>query len=291
MLANVHAINWRPDLIYFDSVSSYGTPSYYVQKMFAESRLASVAPVEVNASEVAVRVAGSASAEGFDSQAEFQDEKVIGDGDHYTYLVRARKISGEGGFVVHFAKQPDGVPDLAWFIGVRHRASTLLVWGGGGNQDVPANQLESSVSGAVAPAVAGAVDADRWYEVKIEVEGREVRCYLDGKEIHNVQLPEKLGPSLYAGAGRAASGDIFVRLINRSSMKQTVWINLAGDQVGRYSATATQLNANDLDEEDSLAEPTKISPHPYAPMSIGSEFKYEVEGNSFTVLKLTAERR
>ena len=39
MLANVHAINWRPDLIYFDGVSSYGTPSYYVQKMFAESRL------------------------------------------------------------------------------------------------------------------------------------------------------------------------------------------------------------------------------------------------------------
>lgn len=45
LLANVHAINWRPDLIYFDSVSSYGTPSYYVQKMFADSRLDSVIPV------------------------------------------------------------------------------------------------------------------------------------------------------------------------------------------------------------------------------------------------------
>ena len=183
------------------------------------------------------------------------------------------------------------MPDLAWFIGVRHRASTLLVWGGGGNQDVAANQLESSFSGALAPAVAGAVDTDRWYEVKIEVDGRHVHCYLDGKEIHNVQLPESLGPSLYAAAGRAASGDIFIRLINTSPIKQNVYINLAGDQGSRYLATATQLRANDLDEENSLAEPTRISPHEYPLSNVGSEFRYEAEGNSFTVLRLTAERR
>jgi alpha-L-arabinofuranosidase len=291
MFANVHAINWRPDLIYFDGVSSYGTPSYYVQKMFADSRLASAAPVEVKAAEMMVRVDGPVSAEGFDSKAEFQDEKVTGSGDHYTYSVRARKTNGEGGFVIHFAKQHDAMPDLAWFIGVRHRASTLLVWGGGSSLDVPANQLESSFSGALAPAVAGSVDTGRWYEVKIEVVGRQVHCYLDGKEIHNVQLPESLGPSLYAEAGRGAGGDVFVRLINASPMKQNVWINLAGDQAVRYSAIATQLSAGDLDEENSLAEPTKISPRANPTKSVGSEFQYEVEGNSFTVLQLTPERR
>ncbi len=291
MLANVHAINWRPDLIYFDGVSSYGTPSYYVQKMYADSRLDSVAPVEVSAGDLAVRVNGSASAQGSNAQAEFQEEKVTGGGDHYIYSVRARKISGEGGFVIHFAEQHDAMPDLAWFIGVRHRASTLLVWGGGGNQDVAASQLESSFSGALAPAVPGAVDTDRWYEVKIEVDGRRVHCYLDGKEIHNVQLPDNLGPSLYAAAGRGAGGDIFLRLINTSPTKQNVAIKLAGDQGGQYLATATQLRANDLDEENSLAEPTRISPHEYPLSHVGSEFLYEAQGNSFTVLRLTAERR
>jgi alpha-N-arabinofuranosidase len=127
--------------------------------------------------------------------------------------------------------------------------------------------------------------------VKIEVAGRQARCYLDGKEIHNVQLPENLGPSLYAEAGRGAGGEVFVRLVNASPMKQNVWINLAGDQAGRYSAIATQLSADDLDEENSLAEPTKISPHANPTKSVGSEFQYEVEGNSFTVLQLTPERR
>ena len=87
-----------------------------------------------------------------------------------------------------------------------------------------------------------------------------MRCYLDGKQIHDVQLPDNLGPSLYAAAGRAASGDVFIRLINTLATKQNVSINLTGDQGDRYSATATQLTANDLDEENSLAEPTKISP-------------------------------
>ena len=105
LLANVHAINWRPDLIYFDGTSSYGTPSYYVQKMFADSRLDSVVPVQVNAAEMKVRTDGAVSAEGYDAQAEFQDEKITGSGDDYTYSVRARKTGGDGGLVIRFAKQ------------------------------------------------------------------------------------------------------------------------------------------------------------------------------------------
>ena len=73
LLANVHAINWRPDLIYFDGVSSYGTPPYYVQKMFADTRLESVVPVQVTAEEMKVRVDGAVTADGYNAGAEFQD--------------------------------------------------------------------------------------------------------------------------------------------------------------------------------------------------------------------------
>ena len=99
--------------------------------------------------------------------------------------------------MIRFAMQDDGGSYLAWFLGVRHRASTLHVWGGGGMQDVPAHLLESSFAGAIAPQVAGTIEAGRWYDVKIRVEGRRVRCYLDDKEIHNAQVPESLGPSVY----------------------------------------------------------------------------------------------
>ena len=177
-----------------------------------------------------VRVNGSASAEGFNAQAEFQDEKLTGGGDNYTYSVRARKISGEGGFVIHFAEQHDAMPDLAWFIGVRHRAHTA---------GLAAVAIRKRSTEPVGVRIFGTCSGNRLepsirtdgMRRKIEVDGRHVHCYLDGKEIHNVQLPESLGPSLYAAAGRAASGDIFIRLINTSPIKQNVYINLAGDRV------------------------------------------------------------
>jgi hypothetical protein len=265
--------------------------SFYVQKMFADSRLDSVVPVQVSAAEMKLRADGGVSAESLGAQAEFQDEKVTGSGEDYTYSVRARKTGGDGGLVIRFAIQDGGGSYLAWFLGVRHRASTLLVWGGGDNQDVPAHQLESSFLAAISPAVAGMIDADRWYDVKIRVDGRRIQCYLNGKEIHNVEVPESLGPSVHGAAGRTVEGEIVVRLVNASPVRQDVNIDLAGSSASKYSAVATQLSSKNLDEENSLAEPTRIAPIERQLSSVGSKFQYELEGSSFTVLKLTPARK
>ena len=40
--------DWTPDLIYFNGTNSYGTPSYYVQQMFAQNRGDVVLPTTVN---------------------------------------------------------------------------------------------------------------------------------------------------------------------------------------------------------------------------------------------------
>jgi hypothetical protein len=106
-----------------------------------------VVPVQVNTGELKVRTDGPGSAEGFDAQAEFQDEKITGSGDDYTYSVRVRKTSGDGGLVIRFAKQDGGGSYLAWFLGVRHRASALLVWGGGGSFEIVCDFLFAAVAG------------------------------------------------------------------------------------------------------------------------------------------------
>ena len=157
--------------------------------------------------------------------------------------------------------------------------------------DVPAHQLESSFAGALGRAVNGTLDIGRWYDVKIQVEPGRIRCFLDGKEIHNVELPETLGPSVYGAAGRTAGGEIVVRLVNCSPLKQNVSINLASGAPDRYSAVATHLTSNNLDDENSLAEPTRIAPIERELPSVGGTFQYELEANSFTVLRLKPEGR
>lgn len=48
LFAHVDAWQWTPDLIWFDNLRSYGTPNYYVQKMFAVNRGTHVVPMLLN---------------------------------------------------------------------------------------------------------------------------------------------------------------------------------------------------------------------------------------------------
>jgi alpha-L-arabinofuranosidase len=47
LFGNVNALQWRPDLIYFNSSQVFGTPSYYVQQMFSRNRGNTVLPTTV----------------------------------------------------------------------------------------------------------------------------------------------------------------------------------------------------------------------------------------------------
>jgi alpha-L-arabinofuranosidase len=50
LFAHVDAWQWTPNLIWFDNLRSYGTPSYYAQKMFSVNRGSRVLPVQINGS-------------------------------------------------------------------------------------------------------------------------------------------------------------------------------------------------------------------------------------------------
>jgi len=48
LFAHVDAWQWNPNLIWFDNLRSYGTPSNYVQKMFGANAGTKVLPVAIN---------------------------------------------------------------------------------------------------------------------------------------------------------------------------------------------------------------------------------------------------
>jgi len=50
LMAHTEAWQWKTDLIWFDNLSSYGTPSYYVQKLYAEYSGTEVIDVKLNGS-------------------------------------------------------------------------------------------------------------------------------------------------------------------------------------------------------------------------------------------------
>ncbi|HUE83745.1 MAG TPA: alpha-L-arabinofuranosidase C-terminal domain-containing protein [Pyrinomonadaceae bacterium] len=48
LFAHVDAWQWTPNLIWFDNLRSYGTPNYYVQKLFSVNRGTTILPVLMN---------------------------------------------------------------------------------------------------------------------------------------------------------------------------------------------------------------------------------------------------
>ncbi len=48
LFGHVDAWQWTPNLIWFDNLRSYGTPNYYVQKMFSNHRGTTILPVSAN---------------------------------------------------------------------------------------------------------------------------------------------------------------------------------------------------------------------------------------------------
>src|SRR5438093_13105531 len=77
LFVNVNDRKWNPDLICFDSASSYGTPSYYVQRMFSQNRPDTTYPTNVTPESAPFTPpSGMIGLATWRTQAEFKDVKV-----------------------------------------------------------------------------------------------------------------------------------------------------------------------------------------------------------------------
>jgi alpha-L-arabinofuranosidase len=117
-----------------------------------------------------------------------------------------------------------------------------------------------------------------------------VKCWLDGKLIHDVNLDAGGVPSLYSVAATdKQSGDLIVKVVNANAAALDTEITLNGASL-KGDATAIVLTSENATDENSLAEPMKVSPKTEALKIGGSKFTRSFSGNSFTVLRLKTRK-
>jgi alpha-L-arabinofuranosidase len=315
LFCNANHKRWPINLINFDSTRAFGLPGYYVQKMFSEHRGDVTMPLDVKSPVMdQPGRAGNVGVGTWATQAEFNDIKVtakdgrvlfasdfsknhrgwklnggkweVADGAlrqtsrdtgvhamigektwrDYTFTLKARKLGGAEGFLIPFQVQRD--KEKSW-------------WnlGGWGNKR---HGLE--VPGIHAEHVEGKIETGRWYDIKIECLGTHVRCYLDGKLIHDVSR-EPL-PSLYASASRMKkTGELILKVVNGNTQPLATDINLKGLSKVK-TATAIVLTSASAEDENTLDEPTKVVPKTEMLNITGPTFRHTFPGNSVTVLRL-----
>ncbi len=316
LFANVNYKKWNPDLINFDSSRVYGLPGYYVQKMFSENRGDVVLPVDLQVPEVAPKPkAGAIGVGTWRTEAEFKDIQVTsGDrtlftcdfaegtkgwkthggnwsvqdgalrqtsrdenirafaGDKswtdYTYTLKARKISGDEGFLIPFLVQDEQVK--AW-------------WniGGWGN-----TRHAIEMEGLITSDVPGRIETGRWYDIRIEVRGINIKCYLDDKLVHDASYPKT--KSLYATASREnKTGEVILKVVNVSREEQPAEVKFNGARL-TGSAKAIVLTSPDPADENTLDAPRKVSPVETKVSCGGPSLSHSFPGNSVTVFRFKA---
>ena len=323
LLVNLNHRAWNPDLINFDSAKWYGLPSYYVQQMFAQNRGDVYLPTDVQSPLAEAGLTGGMVGVGtWNTAAEFKDMKVtapdgkvlfqsdlskdskdwqkLGAGDwavkdgalqetaekefvralagsrdwtNYTFTLKARKISGREGFLILFHINSD--ESRNW-------------WNIGGWE----NSTDGIEFGETLDRKPSHVETGRWYDLKLIVNGGNVKCYLDGVLIHDVDCEKSSSiKSLYACAARDNStGDVIVKVVNASALPLTTGLDFSGAKNLTGQGTSTVLTSASGADENSLVEPLKVSPKTAAVNFTGATLTQTLPGNSFTVLRLSAAK-
>ena len=319
LLVNLNHRAWNPDLINFDSANWYGLPGYFVQQMFSANRGDEVLPVTVASPMAEVEKSrGQVGVGTWNTAAEFKDMKVtapdgtvllqpdlssgtndwqkLGNGawtvkdgamretaekenvralagerswTNYTFTLKARKISGREGFLILFHVASDDARNW-WNIGGWENSTDGIEFG---------ETLDRKPSH---------IETGRWYDIKLVVNGGNVKCYLDGKLVHDVEF-EKAGSvrSLYACASHEdKTGDVIVKVVNAGTQPLETQLDLSGANNLTGKGTATVLTSASGVDENSLAEPTKVSPKSEPVEYSGTSLTRVFPGNSFTVLRL-----
>ncbi len=332
LLVNVNpgARQWATDLIGYDALNSFGSPSYYVQKMFAHSHGEIALPVEISAGpdtspQPAFTPRGGIGVGTWNTQAEYKDIKVTRDGQtvfegDFTngtrgWRLRTGNWSAQDGMLVQSGEQPDSratAGDLSWtdytyelkacktggaegFLILFHvlQGGERYIWwniGGWGNTRTVLERAENGAKSEFGPVATNTVETGRWYDIRVELHGPAINCYLDGNLVTSAtDVPGPPPGALYAFASRNPSDDnLFLQVVNVSGMARPIDVTLQG--VTKVSASAAgEVLTGDPSDQNSIAEPTKVAPKAVLIMDSGPKFTHEFPAHSVTVLQLNAK--
>jgi alpha-L-arabinofuranosidase len=141
----------------------------------------------------------------------------------------------------------------------------------------------------VGKPVNGTIELNRWYDIKIELAGNHIRCYLDGKLVHDVTAtpPEHF----FATVGRdQASHELILKAINTTAEPLPATIRLRGVEKLAGRATVTVLTASALTDNNSLDHPRSVIPMESQIDNVAAEFAHEFPPYSLTILRLKTQQ-
>lgn len=323
IFVNVNDRKWNPDLINFSASDVYCTPSYFVQKMFANNIGTVLIPVSDSSGLCPKKISGKIGLATWSTYAEYDDISVrngLGNeifNDDFSGSGNWTPTSGTWSLIGGVYKQSQmaddcrsigpSISDSVYTYSLKARKtggnegfliifgytdSDNFYWwnlGGWGNTQ---HAIEHCVGGSKSTVVtkSGSVNTNQWYDIRIEVTTTDVKCYLDNELIHELKTATKM---IYTTASLdEISNKLYIKAINPNNVDATTAINLKGindsegNPVINMHGTVTMLTSGSALDENSLEEPNKVAPAT-SPLNIDTQvFTQIFKAKSVNVLTI-----
>ncbi len=189
---------------------------------------------------------------------------------NYTLRLKARKVSGDEGFLITVGRR-DSKNYLWWNIG------------GWGNT---LGAIENAVDGAkslIGKQVASQVETGRWYDVMVQYQADHITCTLDGKVVYSEDFPTQ--KPLYWVAGRSSDGSGIVKVVNVSD--QDMAVDVSCESASFKHVSIETLTSANLTDENTLEDPLKVAPRASQEHVTNGTLSHVFPAHSVTVLRLT----
>ncbi len=326
LFAHVDGIQWHPDLIYYDNSSCFGTPAYYVQKMFSRNRGDYVLPTTVDVVSTATNPPphGSIGLGSWNTAVEYDFVGVTSNGvtlytnDFSSSATGWNVFNGTWGLSGGTYQQTSDTTtdcrsttgDTAWAdytLSLRARKLSgsegfliLFNWqddnnwtwlnlGGWNNTQ---HGVEQSINGAkmeLSPRTSGSINTGQWYDIDIVINGYHVQCFLDGSLVQDFTYSSSSSAGLHATTSfNEAAGQIVIKAVNPYDTAIDTTFSLSGVGAVSPDATVIQLTSGSPADENSLASPTYVSPVTNTIANADTNFTITLPANSFSILRLDA---
>ncbi len=330
LFCNVNDRSWEVNLIEFNASKSYARASYYVQKVFNETRpevnLGMTLDVTPKPDTLKPMLGGRIGLGSWNTQTEFKnleirDEKgnlVASDNFENTsqweipvegkwttengimkqsdpdvaaariflknkitsgeIRVKARRTGGSEGFLVYLNAERDDRFFFANYGANGNTFSEMQAWG------APEGYAYKSIK-----STRGAIENDRWYDLKIVIGNNRADMYLDGILLSSAILTPM--ESVFSIAGYDAKKKLLVvKLVNYNAESMSAAINLKGatsvGPLGRH----IMIRSDQVTDENNLENPLKIQPVESSLTNCSENFQVSVPGYSVNVFLIPVKK-
>lgn len=312
---------WLPDMIRFNHESSFGTPSYYVQKLMPEYlgkqnlKWTEEGNI-VGAGENKIGVSSWSTTVAYDNiKVTDPDGNVLleedfsGDSDSWDLPSTGWSIkdgqlcqnnsSEQGRMVVNNTVLPSSyVLELdatkksgaeGFLVAVNVADRDNYIWWNIGGWNNGQHGLQVCTNGAKSDydLKAGHIENGRTYRIRIEVEDTRIKCYLDGELIHDLTLPSDR--RVYVSSSIDDENNVmYIKLVNTRDEASEVIINMANANIQNVYVTML-TSASDTDE-NSIDDPYNVAPkESNSSITDGNSITYEAPAYSLSILTVLLE--